>query len=373
MAVTVPAGQPLERSLGGLPVTTAARRLPARLGAQQVPPAARHRLALVEAAAAIGTLAATAASRPPTAPAGLFHGGPSGRRTDPPAPRLAAPAMLRWSGVIQAVGAPIAVQFRGGHAPHRPLAWVGGDGAELGHQPPRRVQRQRALVDPAPPGVLPRHRPLPEAQVGVVGLHPAQVPLLDPAQQPESLGRLVGPPAGGLERMLGQHQPLPRGGQLSPTPPVPGQRRHLLAASLVVGTGLLVGLFGLGRPAGGQLELPRAIRGTRRAELGEAVAFGPQLAGGQPPHIHYVRGIGGQGLAAVAGQHPLKQFLRCPRLPAGWGCSSSGSRGSGPTVRYRLVGVVDEAARARRWRLPATASARQPGNAGRPGLRAAAG
>jgi hypothetical protein len=48
VAVAAPAGQALERGLGGLPVAAAARRLPARLGAQQplrinrVPPIGRH-------------------------------------------------------------------------------------------------------------------------------------------------------------------------------------------------------------------------------------------------------------------------------------------------------------------------------------------
>jgi hypothetical protein len=106
--------------------------------------------------------------------------------------------MLRRRWVVEAVGAPVAVQFRGGRAPDGPLAGVGGDGAEFGQQPAWRVQGQGVLVDPAPPGILPGHRPLLPPQVGVVGFQPAQVPLLGPAQPPEPLGRLVGLPGGGL-------------------------------------------------------------------------------------------------------------------------------------------------------------------------------
>jgi hypothetical protein len=83
--------------------------------------------------------------------------------------------------VVEAVGAPIAIQFRGGQPPQRPLLRVGRDGAEFRQQPARRVQGQGALVDPAPPGILPRHRPLLGAELGVVGFHPAQMPLLDAA------------------------------------------------------------------------------------------------------------------------------------------------------------------------------------------------
>jgi hypothetical protein len=114
--------------------------------------------------------------------------------------------MLRRPVVVEAVGAPIGVQLRGGHAPHRPLLRVAGDGAEFGHQPPRRVQHQRALVDPLPPGSLPQHGALLDAQLGVVGFHPAQVPLLRAPQDAQPLGGLVRLPGRGLDRMLGQRQ-----------------------------------------------------------------------------------------------------------------------------------------------------------------------
>jgi hypothetical protein len=103
--------------------------------------------------------------------------------------------------------------------------------------------------------------------------------------------------------VLGQHQPLPDGSQLPPAPPAPGQGRDLVGGVLVVGAGLLAGLRSLDRPPGGQLHLPGAIRRALSAEPREPVAFGAQLAGGQPPHIHHVGGVGGQGLAAVTGQH----------------------------------------------------------------------
>src|SRR5512132_4655338 len=75
----------------------------------------------------------------------------SDRRSGLPVPGHSAPTMLRPPRVVEAVGAPIAVQLRSGQAPHRPLAWVGGDGAEFGHQPARGIQRQGVLVDPPPP------------------------------------------------------------------------------------------------------------------------------------------------------------------------------------------------------------------------------
>jgi hypothetical protein len=138
------------------------------------------------------------------------------------------------------------------------------------------------------------------------------VPLLGPPQDPQPLGHLVGLPGGGPQRVLGQHQPLPGRGQLPPTPPPPGQRRHLLGGGLLVGAGLLTGLLGLGGALGGQLQLPRAIRRTGRAELGEPIPFGAYLAGGQPPHIHQVRKVTGEGLAAVTGKHPGQQLLGRP-------------------------------------------------------------
>jgi hypothetical protein len=53
------------------------------------------------------------------------------------------------------------------------------------------------LVDPAPPGILPRHRPLADEQLFVVGFHPTQVALLGPPQQPQPLGSLIGLPGRG--------------------------------------------------------------------------------------------------------------------------------------------------------------------------------
>ena len=111
--------------------------------------------------------------------------------------------MLRRPGVVEAVGAPVAVQLRGGHPPHRPLLRVDRDWAQFGQQPTRRIQGQRPLVDPAPPGILPRHRPLTDPQVGVVGFHPALMALLGAAQYAQPLGRLVGLPGRRAKRVLG--------------------------------------------------------------------------------------------------------------------------------------------------------------------------
>ena len=117
--------------------------------------------------------------------------------------------------MVQAVGAPIGVQFRDGHAPHRALSGVGGDGTEFGHQPAGRVQGQGALVDPASPGILPGHRPLLGTKVGVVGLHPAQVALLRSTKHAQPLGGLVGLPGRGPGGVLGQRQPIPGGLEIS--------------------------------------------------------------------------------------------------------------------------------------------------------------
>jgi hypothetical protein len=112
--------------------------------------------------------------------------------------------------------------------------------------------------------------------------------------------------------MLGQRQPLPGGRTLPTVPPAPGQRCHLLGGGLLVSAGVLAGLFGLGGAPGGQPQLPGAIRRTGRAELGEPVAFGPQLPGGQPTHVQEVGGVAGQSLAAVTSQDPGQQLLRRP-------------------------------------------------------------
>src|SRR5215216_2010421 len=82
--------------------------------------------------------------------------------------------------------------------------------------------------------------------------------------------------------MPARRRPLP------PAQPACAQARHLLGGGLVVGAGLLAGLLGPGRPDGGQPQLPRAIRWRLGAELGEPVAFSPQLAGGQPAHVHHL-------------------------------------------------------------------------------------
>jgi hypothetical protein len=55
--------------------------------------------------------------------------------------------MLRRPRVIQAVGAPVAVQFRGGRAPDGPLAGVGGDRAEFGQQNPDGSQLAVVVLD----------------------------------------------------------------------------------------------------------------------------------------------------------------------------------------------------------------------------------
>jgi hypothetical protein len=160
-AVATP-GEALEGGLGGLPVAAAVGGLPAGLGAQQplrvdlVALAGHHRRRLPAVASAMGAVEAAVAPGRPVGPIGRLGGEPGGRRRRPPVPSHPAKTMLRRPWIIQAVGAPIAVQFRGGRTPHRPLAWVGGDRAEVGQQPARRVQGQGVLVDPPPPGILSR-------------------------------------------------------------------------------------------------------------------------------------------------------------------------------------------------------------------------
>jgi hypothetical protein len=60
------------------------------------------------------------------------------------------------------------------------------------------ADRAPPMVDPASPAKLAGHGVLLDAQLGVVGFHPAQVPLLGAAQDAQPLGRLVGLPVGGL-------------------------------------------------------------------------------------------------------------------------------------------------------------------------------
>jgi hypothetical protein len=84
-----------------------------------------------------------------------------------------------------------------------------------------------------------------------VGFQPAHAPPLGAPQQPQPLGGLVGLAGGGLERVLGQHEPLLSRGQLPPVAPAPLQRRHPLAGGPVVAAGLLTDLVGLGRPPDG--------------------------------------------------------------------------------------------------------------------------
>jgi hypothetical protein len=252
--------------------------------------------------------------------------------------------MLRRRRVVQAVGAPVAVQLRGGRAPHLAFLRVGGDGAEFGQQPGGRVQGQGALVDPPPPGSLPRHRPLLDAQVGVVGFQPAQVPLLRPPQHPQPPGGLVGLPGRGSQRVLGQHQPVPGGLEVPPMqqPALEGGDR--LSGLLLVRAGLLAGLLGVGGPPGGQVELPRAVRRARSAQRCEPVALGAQLGGGQPPHVGQVGGVAGQGLAAVTRQHPPEQLLRRPRFWCRVGAFLVGAQRlrADRKVQVRPVGAAGE-------------------------------
>jgi hypothetical protein len=215
VTVAVVVGEALQGRPGAVPVAAPAGGVAVWFGAQQP--------------AQVGPALPLVGRRPPARPAALVVtafvvaavpgslAGPVGRPAGERRGRGSRPVgsghrrsiMLRWRWVVEAVGAPVAVQFRGGRAPHPPLARVGGDEAELGQQPAWRVQGQGALVDSAPPGILPRHRPLLSAQVGVVGFHPALVPLLGTAQDAEPLGRLVGLAGGRAQPMLGQHQPLP--------------------------------------------------------------------------------------------------------------------------------------------------------------------
>jgi hypothetical protein len=160
--------------------------------------------------------------------------------------------MLRWPGVVEAVGAPVAVQFRGGQAPCRPLAGVAGDGAEFRDQPAGRVEGQGVLVDPAPPGIFPRHRTLLGTKIGVVDFHPAQVPLLGPTKHPQPLGGVVGLPGRGPGGVLGQGQPIPGGLEVPALQEPALERFDLVSGRLPFVAGLLAGFLSLSRPLGGQ-------------------------------------------------------------------------------------------------------------------------
>ena len=79
--------------------------------------------------------------------------------------------------------------------------------------------------------------------------------------------------------MPGEHQPVPGGRKVAAAQQPTVQRSDLLGGLLLVGAGLLAGLLSLVGPLGGQAQLPRAVRRTRRPQRRQAVAFGAQLPG----------------------------------------------------------------------------------------------
>src|SRR5215216_695554 len=129
VAVAVVVDQAFQRGADLLPVAPPARAVTAGLGAQQpagVDPVvflAKRPLAVRSGLGPLagspsppaGTLASAVASRRPADPAGLVGDGGRGRRSRPPVPSPSQPNMLRWPVVVQAISAPIGVQFRGGH------------------------------------------------------------------------------------------------------------------------------------------------------------------------------------------------------------------------------------------------------------------
>ena len=84
--------------------------------------------------------------------------------------------------------------------------------------------------------------------------------------------------------------------------------------------------------------------GQDRAQLGEPVAFGPQLSGGQSARVQEIRGVGGQGLAAVTGKHPGQQLLGRPRLPGRMGAFVVGAErlGADGQVQVGALGAAGE-------------------------------
>jgi hypothetical protein len=137
--------------------------------------------------------------------------------------------------------------------------------------------------------------------------------------------------------MLGQHQPVPGGLEVAAAQQPTVERRDLLAGGLLLGDGLLAGLLSLAGPLGRQPQLPRAVRRTRGPQFGEPVAFGAQSA------VDSRRTSGRSGTSLARVLLPSRVSTRASSSSgaraslAGWGRSSSGPSGSGPTVRYRPV------------------------------------
>ena len=223
-----------------------------------------------EVAAAMGAPATAAAPRLPARPAR-----PARRRVGwppagPPVPGHPAPHMLRRPGVVQAVGAPVAVQFRGGQAPDLALA-----GGRWGRG------RVRPAASPAGPG--PGRAGRPAAARRPPGPPPARGRGGRRRWLPSSPGAAAGPAAGcRVVRRPGQPawswsppraRPAPAApwlpGQVPPAPPAP-EGVNLVGGCLLFLVGLLAGLLGLGRPHGGQPQLPGPVRRALRARAGRA-------------------------------------------------------------------------------------------------------
>ena len=302
-----------------------------------VPPVGRHGRSPPEVASA-GALASAAAPPLLACPVGPFArsvGAAAGAAR--PSRATLPPTCSAGPVVVQAVGAPVAVQFRGGHAPHPPLLGVGGDGAEFSQQPARRVQGQGALVNPPPPGILPGHRPLPDPQVGVVGFHPAQMPLLHPAQDAEPLGGLVGLSAGGLERVLGQHQPLPGRGQLPPP------RQPLARAAACTAAAWWSARACWQACSASPARRVASCRSRERSGGHGARSWASRSRSARSALVDSRRTSSTSGVSVARVLLPSRVSTRASSSsgarPPGPGCgrSSSGPRGSGPTVRYRSV------------------------------------
>jgi hypothetical protein len=276
VAVGVAGAHEFEALKGGLdllPVPPAARLAPARLGAEQLrdPPGAflPEGRPLREPAGPLTPWVPPARPAPPdlvphvglVAGGGPHRGRPArpvdrGRQAVASRPGALPPAMLRWRLVVQAVGAPVAVQC---HRGREPGSLLGGPlrswhGAKRLDQPARLGQHHGALVDPLPPGQLPGVGPLLQRQV-VMLFQPAGPLLLCPPQHSDPLAGVLGLPAHRLQSMLGEGDPVAGDGLLSPMqqpPPGGGQRSR---RRLVFCLGSPACLLQVDGPLPGPLEL----------------------------------------------------------------------------------------------------------------------
>jgi hypothetical protein len=209
-----------------------------------------------------------------------------------PLSRLARHRPDRGLRVGDVVGAAVVLDDGGGLPPDPPPPRAVRERAELAAEVTGLLMLQGEAAGAPLPGQLPDHLSVGGAEMGV-GLQPAGPGLLVLAQHEFGVGGAVG--------LLARHhrRPIDCG-----RPGPPPQAKHPPPAGLVVSAGgeLLQGLLCLS-PAGTRpRQLPAPVPRRLVQQGAEAVAFGPQLGGGQPAQVQAAGGIDRQPLVAGAGQ-----------------------------------------------------------------------